>query len=117
VASAEASLDEAGQRYRSVVLGAFQQVEDQLSLLSEYGEAARSDALAAAAAQRALTLATTRYEQGAVSYLDVVTAQTTHLQALRSSLDLSTRQRRAAVQLVRALGGGWSNSQLAAQAS
>jgi NodT family efflux transporter outer membrane factor (OMF) lipoprotein len=117
VAGAEASLDEAGQRYRSVVLGAFQQVEDQLSLLSEYGEAAKSDGLAAAAAQRALTLATTRYQQGAVSYLDVVTAQTVHLQALRSSLDLTTKQRRAAVQLVRALGGGWSNAQLAAQAS
>jgi NodT family efflux transporter outer membrane factor (OMF) lipoprotein len=116
VANAEASLDEAGQRYRSVVLTAFQQVEDQLSLLSEYGEASKADALAAAAAKRALDLSMTRYKEGAVNYLDVVTAQTTHLQALRSSLDLSTRQRRAAVQLVRALGGGWSTQQLMAQA-
>ena len=112
VANAEASLDEAGQRYRSVVLASFQQVEDQLSLLSEYGEAAKSDTLAAAAAEKALSLATIRYKQGAVNYLDVITAQTTHLQALRSSLDLTTKQRRAAVQLVRALGGGWSNQQL-----
>ena len=112
VADAESVLDQAGQRYRGVVLGAFQQVEDQLALLNRYGEAAEDDSQAAAAAQRALDLASNRYKEGAASYLEVVTAQTAHLQALRSSLDLSTRQRRAAVQLVRALGGGWSTTQL-----
>ncbi|MFZ6643084.1 efflux transporter outer membrane subunit [Undibacterium sp. TC4M20W] len=108
VAGAEAVLDEAGQRYRTTVLGAFQQVEDQLALLSHYGEAAKEESLGAVAAQRALTLAEIRYKQGAVSYLDVIVAQTNALQAQRSTRDLNTRQRRAAVQLVKALGGGWS---------
>ena len=112
IADAQSVLEQAGQRYRSVVLGAFQQVEDQLALLNRYGEAAGDDSQAAAAAQRALDLASNRYKEGAASYLEVVTAQTAHLQALRSSLDLSTRQRRAAVQLVRALGGGWSTADL-----
>lgn len=108
IASEEAALDDAGQRYRGVVLGAFQQVEDQLALLQRYGEAAQFDARAARAAQRALALAEQRYRQGAANYLEVVTAQTAYLQARRSEVAMTTRQRQAAVQLVGALGGGWS---------
>jgi NodT family efflux transporter outer membrane factor (OMF) lipoprotein len=108
VDGAEAALDEAGQRYRAVVLAAFQQVEDQLAQLNHYGAAAEADLRAAEAAQRGVDLATIRYRQGAASYLEVVTAQTANLTAQRSALDLGTRQRRAGVQLVRALGGGWS---------
>ncbi|XAH22949.1 efflux transporter outer membrane subunit [Xylophilus sp. GW821-FHT01B05] len=107
-ARAQAVLEEAGQRYRSVVLGAFRQVEDQLALLADYGEAALAEQRAVAASQRALDLAGNRYREGASSYLDVLTAQTTLLQARRSALDLETRQLRATVQLARALGGGWS---------
>lgn len=112
-ARARAVLDEAGARYRSVVIAAFQQVEDNLSLLDHYGAAAQAEQAAVEAAQRALTIATNRYRQGAASYLDVITAQTTTLQAQRSAADLATRQRRASVQLVRALGGGWSDPALA----
>jgi NodT family efflux transporter outer membrane factor (OMF) lipoprotein len=108
IAGAEAALDEAGQRYRSVVLTAFQQVEDQLTLLNNYNEAAQSDHRAAEAAGRALDLAKKRYDQGAASYLEVVTAQTAYLQSRRSELDLTTRYRQAGVQLVKAIGGGWS---------
>ena len=108
VARAEAVLDETGQNYRSLVLAAFQQVEDQLALLNHYAAAAQSEAQATTAAQRAQALASNRYREGAVSYLDVVSAQTASLQAQRSLLDLTTRQRRASIQLVRALGGGWS---------
>nr|WP_154361201.1 efflux transporter outer membrane subunit [Duganella aquatilis] len=108
IAGAEAQLDEAGQRYRSVVLTAFQQVSDQLSLLTNYDEAAKSDHLAATAAKRALDLAQKRYDEGAASYLEVVTAQTAYLQSARSELDLTTRYRQAGVQLVKAIGGGWT---------
>ena len=79
-----------------------------MSLLTNYDEAAKSDHLAAAAAKRALDLAKKRYDQGAASYLDVVTAQTAYLQSARSELDLTTRYRQAGVQLVKAIGGGWS---------
>ena len=108
VARAQAVLQENGQSYRATVLAAFQQVEDQLTLLRQYGEAARAEQLTVAAAQRALDMATNRYRDGAASYLDVVTAQTASLQARRNALGLDTRQRVASVQLVRALGGGWS---------
>lgn len=107
VAQAQGTLDEAGQQYRSVVLGAFVQVEDQLALLTRYDQAAQAEKLAAQAAGDALRHADTRYRQGAASYLEVVTAQTAHLQSRRSELQMETRQLRASVQLVRALGGGW----------
>lgn len=115
VARAQAILAEAGQNYRRVVLTAFQEVEDQLVSLSHYADASAADQLAVDASQRTLDLASNRYGEGAVSYLEVTVAQTASLQARRTALDLETRQRRAAVQLIRALGGGWSTQQLAAQ--
>lgn len=111
----QAVLDETSARYRAQVLTAFQQVEDALLLLGQYAEAAAQEAVAVDAAQRALDLATSRYREGAASYLDVVSAQTTLLQAQRAALDLGTRQRRAHVQLVRALGGGWQDGPAVSQ--
>jgi NodT family efflux transporter outer membrane factor (OMF) lipoprotein len=108
VARTQAVLDEAGATYRSVVLNAFKQVEDNLALLNYYREAADSERAAVASAQRSLDYATTRYREGAVNYLEVVASQTATLQTQRDALDLDTRQRRASVQLIRALGGGWS---------
>jgi len=106
----QAVLDESGAKYRGVVLGAFQQVEDNLALLKHYGAAAQSEEAALKAAQRALTLANARYREGAANYLDVVASQASALQAQRSALDLATRQRRATVALIRSLGGGWTEA-------
>ena len=100
-------LDEAGAVYRGVVLGAFQEVEDNLALLHHYGNAAESERSAVTSAQRSLDFAMNRYREGAVSYLEVVQSQTTALDAQRNALDLETRQLRASVALIRALGGGW----------
>jgi NodT family efflux transporter outer membrane factor (OMF) lipoprotein len=108
VAQAQAALDEQGASYRGVVLTAFQQVEDNLALLHHYADADDADKAAVKAAQSAVDLSTSRYREGAVNYLDVVTAQTTALQIQSEKLDLDTRQLRASVALIRALGGGWS---------
>lgn len=110
VAQAQAATDEAGARYRDVVLNAFAQVEDNLTLLRDLGAALDDQRAAADAAQRSVDLSMNRYREGAVGYLDVVQAQTTALDARRSVIDLETRQLRASVQLIRALGGGWSAS-------
>lgn len=107
VAAAKAATDEAAARYRGVVLAAFAQVEDELSLLDRLGSASAQQHAAAEAAQHALDLAMDRYRAGAVGYLDVVQAQTAALDAKRSALDLDTRRLSASVRLVRALGGGW----------
>ncbi|WP_233840175.1 efflux transporter outer membrane subunit [Dyella sp. 2HG41-7] len=111
--AAKAKTDEAGATYRGVVLSAFQQVQDNLALLDHLGNARSDQKDAADAAQHALDLSMTQYKHGAVSYLDVVQAQTVALQEQRGLLQLDTQRLRASVQLIRALGGGWSVDQLA----
>ena len=110
VAQARAALDEAGAQYRGVVLSAFQQVEDNLALLHHYGIAGDAERSAVTSAQQSLDFAMNRYREGAVSYLEVVQSQTTMLTAEQDALDLDTRQLRASVALIRALGGGWTES-------
>jgi NodT family efflux transporter outer membrane factor (OMF) lipoprotein len=112
VAQAQAALDETGSLYRSVVLTAFQQVEDGLALVDHYRTAATEEHSAMAAAERSLTFSLTQYREGEVSYLEVVTSQTVTLQTQLDSLDLDTRELRASVQLVRALGGDWTTAQM-----
>lgn len=114
--TAKAATDEAGARYRGVVLSAFQQIEDNLSLLQELGTALEQQRDAGNSAQHSVDLALNRYRQGAVGYLDVVQAQTAALDAQRAVLDIQTRQLSANVQLVKALGGGWSSDELASTA-
>jgi NodT family efflux transporter outer membrane factor (OMF) lipoprotein len=111
VAQAQAALDESGSVYRGVVLTAFQQVEDSLALTHHYRIAAAEEHSAMTAAQRSLDLSLIQYREGATSYLDVVTSQTVSLQTELTALDLDTRELRASVQLIRALGGGWTAAQ------
>jgi NodT family efflux transporter outer membrane factor (OMF) lipoprotein len=110
VAQAHAQYDEAAAQYRNVALSAFQQIEDNLSLIERYHTADEAERSAVAAAQQALDYSMTRYQAGAVNYLDVVVSQTAALQSRIEALDITTRQLRASVQLIRALGGGWQNT-------
>jgi NodT family efflux transporter outer membrane factor (OMF) lipoprotein len=111
VAQAQAALAESGSLYRGVVLTAFEQVEDSLALTHHYRIAATEEHSAVTAAKRSLDLSLTEYREGAASYLDVVTSQTVTLQTELTALDLDTRELRASVQLIRALGGGWAATQ------
>ncbi len=98
--------------YRSTVLRAFAEVEDNLALLRWLGQESKQESGAVNAAQHTLDVAMTLYRQGADSYLEVVTAQTPLLQAQKRALDLQTRRMLSAVALVRALGGGWDTAEL-----
>lgn len=113
VAQAHAAFDEASAQYRGTVLTAFQQVEDNQSLINNFGNALVDQNDATNAADKTLKLSTALYKQGANSYLDVVTAQVDALNAHLSLLSLQTNQLRASVQLVRALGGGWTGDDIA----
>jgi outer membrane protein TolC len=54
----------------------------------------------------------TRYRGGATNYLEVVIAQAAELQAEETALALETARQKASVNLVLALGGGWTTSDL-----
>ena len=105
---ARADYDEAAAAYRDRVLRAFQDVEDNLSLLNKLAEEADSKALSVQSSSRTASIAMALYRNGAVSYLDVVTSQTTALQAQLAALNINTRRLEASVRLIQATGGGWS---------
>jgi len=97
--------------YRQTVLTAFQEVEDNLSTLRILSQELRQQNAAVAASQGYLKLANTRYQSGLDGYLNVMTAQTTLLTNQRTALNLEMAQLTASVQLIKALGGGWDDSQ------
>jgi NodT family efflux transporter outer membrane factor (OMF) lipoprotein len=110
VAQARAEFDASAAYYRSTVVSAFQQVEDSLAALNHYHDAAVEEKAAVDAAQRTLDFSLALYKQGATDYLTVVTSQTALLQTQLEALTLDTLQLTASVDLIRALGGGWTST-------
>jgi NodT family efflux transporter outer membrane factor (OMF) lipoprotein len=109
---ARAQYDESVAQYRQTVLDAFGQVEDNLAALRVLEQEATAQARAVDAAQRTLRTVTNRYNAGAITYLDVVVAQTTTLQNEVQAVTIARRRMAASVALVKALGGGWQASDL-----
>jgi len=107
---ARAQYDESVAQYRQTVLQAFGDVEDNLATLRVLDEEAQAQDRAVKAAQRTLTIVTNRYRAGAITYLDVVVAQTTALTNERQAVEIARRRMAASVALVKALGGGWSTA-------
>jgi NodT family efflux transporter outer membrane factor (OMF) lipoprotein len=106
-AEARAVYDEAVASYRQAVLTSVAEVEDNLSALRILEAEARAQEAAVAAARRSLELSTNRYQGGIVSYLEVITAQSTSLTDERLAVDIRRRRTTASVLLIKALGGGW----------
>jgi NodT family efflux transporter outer membrane factor (OMF) lipoprotein len=104
---ARAAFDEAAANYRQSVLDAFRDVEDNLAALRQLEAENETQTAAVTAAGRALYQAQARYTGGLVTYLEVVTAQNTALQAQLSAADIAGRRMTASVALIKALGGGW----------
>jgi outer membrane protein TolC len=111
---AQAAYDSSVAEYRQTVLLAFQEVEDGLTALQVLADAAKSQQTAVASSRRALDIAMNRYTGGLVTYLDVVTAQQTLLANERQLAQIRGNQLASSVTLVKALGGGWDATSLAA---
>jgi len=114
VAEAEANYDATVAAYRQSVLTAFQSVEDNLAAVRILAEEATQQAAATAAAERSLALTRNRYQAGIATYLEVITAENAAFVNQRNAVDLRVRQMTASVNLIRALGGGWTVGELPA---
>jgi outer membrane protein TolC len=89
---------------------------DVFAALSQRGHnleiEARQQNDATASARQSLDLFSIRYEDGVDNYLQVITWQTALLQNQRNEIEITPDRFEASVLLVKALGGGWSASQL-----
>jgi multidrug efflux system outer membrane protein len=111
---ARAGYDANVASYRQAVLSAFQEVQDEITGLSVLIQAHQSQQQAVDAARRTLDISTSRYSGGLVSYLDVVTAQRDLLADEQELAVIEGQRLVSSVLLVKALGGGWDASSLAA---
>lgn len=106
---ARASYEEQVAGYRQTVLNAFREVEDNLASLRLLGEQSKAQDEAVSASERAAKLSHVQYQEGSVSYFNVIDADRTVLQQQRVAMQLDGERARSTVNLIRALGGGWTS--------
>jgi multidrug efflux system outer membrane protein len=107
---AEARARQASVQYEASVQAAFREVSDALSNVAFAADVERDLAARVDAASNSLRLATQRYEAGYSAYLEVLDAQRT----LNDAQLALVRNRQSfltfTVDLMNALGGGWTSS-------
>ena len=109
-----AAYDATVAEYRQAVLTGFQEVEDNLAALRILEEEAKVQEDAVRAARESVILTTNQYKAGTVSFLNVAVVQASQLNNERAAMVTLGRRLVAAVTMVKALGGGWSAAELAA---
>jgi outer membrane protein TolC len=105
---------ETEDRYRSIVLNAFREVENNLSLTNQLNIAVDRQEATVGATMKAQNLTTELYQGGLASSLELIYAQVATLTARIESVQIKADLLRASVALIRALGGGWNRNQLPA---
>ncbi|MFZ4762432.1 MAG: efflux transporter outer membrane subunit [Alphaproteobacteria bacterium] len=104
---AKAQLQAATALYRQQVLVGFREVEDSLSDLHYIREESVHLHELADNSRRNADLSDKRYQEGLVSYLDVVDSERQRFAAERSVIQSNGAEFLATIRLIRALGGGW----------
>ncbi len=112
VEAARQTYDSSVATYRQTVLTAFQQVEDQLAAVPILTRELNVQTEAVKAAQQAVQIALNEYSAGTQNFTTVVTAEATELNDRESALSTRAARLTAMVNLVVALGGGWSTAEL-----
>ena len=100
--------DEAVASYDGQVIQALRQTADTMTSQKALADRLAQSRSALASYQQALELARLRYQQGLSTYLDVLTAQESVVDARLAVAQLETRAFTLDVQLVRDLGGGFT---------
>ena len=114
VEGARAKYDSQVAAYRQTILTAFQQIEDALVQQRVLEEQEKVQRNAVAAAREAERLSLNQYTQGTVPYTTVVQTQTAALTAEQTLLTIRLNRLTASANLVLALGGGWTDTDLPA---
>jgi NodT family efflux transporter outer membrane factor (OMF) lipoprotein len=97
--------------YRETILSAVREVDGAIDSFSAQQSRVQDLNEAMAAAQRALDLATARYNRGLTDYLNVVDAERQFYEIEQQDVSAQTATGEQFVLLYRALGGGWQNYQ------
>lgn len=105
-----AAYDGSVAAYRQTVLSAFRDVEDNLAALRILADETRVQDEAVEAAVKTTQITLNQYQSGVVGYLNVITAQTAELANRRTAIGILGRRMTSAVQLIKALGGGWDQA-------
>jgi NodT family efflux transporter outer membrane factor (OMF) lipoprotein len=106
----DADYDVAVEAYNQTLVDAVRDVASQLVSLQWLIERRALQAEASATAQQAYELSLERYRAGVGNYLQVLATETQVLAQRRGQIDLATRAFDLDMQLVRALGGGYSDA-------
>jgi multidrug efflux system outer membrane protein len=106
-AAARARLAIEVARYERAIQVAFREVADALVARAALAEQLAAQLARVAAEQRRLALSEVRYQNGAESFLAVITAQQALFAAQQQLIELRLARLTNAVALYRALGGGW----------
>jgi multidrug efflux system outer membrane protein len=104
---AKAAYEEQAAVYRTTVLQAFRDVEDQLSDLRFLAEEAQALESALADAEEYHRLTQLQYQQGLTTYLQVLNANQNLLSSQLSAARVQSERLTATLRLIKALGGGW----------
>jgi len=112
MARARGAFEEAAAKYRQQVLVAFGEVQENLTALKLLAIEADAVERTRAAAGRTFEYANARYEGGIISYLEVIESQRTFLAAQLDAAKVHGQRQTTAVQLIKALGGGWHEQNL-----
>jgi NodT family efflux transporter outer membrane factor (OMF) lipoprotein len=106
---AEAIYDQTGWAYRSVLIGALQNVADTLRALQFDADALRAARDFERAAKISLDLSRQQMETGQANVLFLLLAQQTYLQATIAVVQARANRLADTAALFQALGGGWWN--------
>jgi outer membrane protein, multidrug efflux system len=98
------------ETYRKAILTAFEDVENALGAASRFAEQETLQAQVQVQAREALRLAEIRYREGVDDLLGVLDAQRTLFNAQDQLAQIRLSRLEAAVNLYKALGGGWTGA-------
>ncbi len=107
--AAEAAFDTAAAQYRNTVITAFQNVADALRALQSDADALAAQVAAERSAADSLAIARSQYQNGAINYATLLTAETTYQQAHINRVVAQATRFSDTAALFQALGGGWWN--------